>query len=146
MKCLSVWQPWASLLVHGIKNHETRSWAPPVALIGKRIAIHAGLSRTGLGIFAESAGALWPPSTGAAPDTCLGEPLAFGCILGTAVIDSFIPTDSCLALKVPASQKALGDWSTGRFAWLMTDHEVMESPIPWKGQQGLFTVPDEVAA
>jgi activating signal cointegrator 1 len=26
MKCLSLWQPWASLLVHGTKRVETRGW------------------------------------------------------------------------------------------------------------------------
>lgn len=26
MKCISLWQPWASLLVAGVKKIETRSW------------------------------------------------------------------------------------------------------------------------
>lgn len=41
MKALTLWQPWASLIDRGVKTIETRSWAAPRSLIGKRIAIHA---------------------------------------------------------------------------------------------------------
>lgn len=41
MKAISLWQPWAQLIACGAKPYETRSWAPPRALIGTRIAIHA---------------------------------------------------------------------------------------------------------
>lgn len=41
MKAISLWQPWASLVAVGAKPYETRSWAPPEALIGQPIAIHA---------------------------------------------------------------------------------------------------------
>lgn len=43
MKTLTVKQPWASLIASGRKRVENRSWRPPAALIGQRIAIHAGL-------------------------------------------------------------------------------------------------------
>ena len=39
---ITLHQPWASLVAHGIKNIETRSWPPPQGIIGERIAIHAG--------------------------------------------------------------------------------------------------------
>lgn len=41
MKAISLWQPWASLIACGAKPFETRSFAPPRALIGQTIAIHA---------------------------------------------------------------------------------------------------------
>ena len=43
MKALTLHQPWASLIACGAKRIETRSWPPPKSLIGKRIAIHAGI-------------------------------------------------------------------------------------------------------
>ena len=43
MKALTVWQPWASLIAIGAKPYEFRGWACPIALRGKRIAIHAGV-------------------------------------------------------------------------------------------------------
>lgn len=45
MKCLSIWQPWASLIGCGYKTVETRSWSPPVAVVGTRIGIHASLRK-----------------------------------------------------------------------------------------------------
>lgn len=42
MKALTVWQPWASLIAIGAKPYEFRTWRPPPAIIGQRIAIHAG--------------------------------------------------------------------------------------------------------
>lgn len=41
-KALTLHQPWASLVALGIKSIETRSWAPPKALIGERLLVHAG--------------------------------------------------------------------------------------------------------
>lgn len=42
MRALTVKQPWASLIASGVKRIENRSWRPPAALVGQRIAIHAG--------------------------------------------------------------------------------------------------------
>lgn len=42
MKAISLYQPWASLIACGAKPYETRSWKPPLDLIGQPIAIHAG--------------------------------------------------------------------------------------------------------
>lgn len=42
MKALTIWQPWCSLIVAGAKPYEFRGWAAPRALIGQRIALHAG--------------------------------------------------------------------------------------------------------
>jgi hypothetical protein len=43
VKCLSVRQPWAWLLVNGWKNIENRTWATNVR---GRVAIHAGKTMT----------------------------------------------------------------------------------------------------
>lgn len=42
MKALTIWQPWASLIVAGAKPFEFRKWPSPPALQGRRIVIHAG--------------------------------------------------------------------------------------------------------
>ncbi len=41
MKTLTVKQPWASLIVEGIKDIENRTWKCPEKYIGKRVLIHA---------------------------------------------------------------------------------------------------------
>lgn len=42
MIALTIWQPWASLIVVGAKPYEFRGWVAPRSARGKRIAIHAG--------------------------------------------------------------------------------------------------------
>jgi hypothetical protein len=42
MKALTIWQPWASLIIAGAKPYEWRCWPAPRALVGQRIVIHAG--------------------------------------------------------------------------------------------------------
>ena len=44
MKAITVKQPWASLIVHGIKDIENRTWPCPKRYIGKRVLIHASSS------------------------------------------------------------------------------------------------------
>lgn len=39
--CITLHQPWASLLVHGIKRVEGRSWPAPLHLLSGRLWIHA---------------------------------------------------------------------------------------------------------
>ena len=41
MKAISIKQPWASLIAHGIKDIENRTWKCPEKYIGTRILIHA---------------------------------------------------------------------------------------------------------
>jgi hypothetical protein len=41
LPCITIWQPWASLIILGIKQYEFRSWRAPRAFIGQRIGIHA---------------------------------------------------------------------------------------------------------
>ena len=46
MKAISIKQPWASLIAHGIKDIENRTWKCPHKYIGQRILIHASKVRT----------------------------------------------------------------------------------------------------
>lgn len=41
MKAISIKQPWASLIIEGIKDIENRTWPCPKKHIGKRVLIHA---------------------------------------------------------------------------------------------------------
>ena len=39
---ITIWQPWATLIMAGAKPFEFRKWAAPKNLVGRRVAIHAG--------------------------------------------------------------------------------------------------------
>lgn len=40
-------------------------------------------------------------------------------------------------------QEPFGDWTPGRWAWPLLDPRPLAEPIPWKGKQGVFYVPDK---
>lgn len=44
MKAISIKQPWASLIAHGIKDIENRTWKCPQKYLGQRVLIHASTS------------------------------------------------------------------------------------------------------
>ena len=44
MKVISIKQPWASLIAHGIKDIENRTWKCPQKYIGQRVLIHASMA------------------------------------------------------------------------------------------------------
>lgn len=48
MRAITIWQPWASLIIAGAKPFEWRPWAAPSWLIGERIVIHAGARKVKL--------------------------------------------------------------------------------------------------
>lgn len=147
MKALSIWQPWASLLMANIKEHETRGWPPPRSLLGERIAVHASKTRNGVDLFAASMGSPICVETQAAQAIGFSDParpLPFGCILGTAVLSYAMKIDSVYASVQSARELALGDWTPGRWAWCFVDHRPLAAPIPYRGQQGIFDLPDSV--
>jgi hypothetical protein len=41
LPALTIWQPWATLVIADCKPYEFRTWPAPRHLWGKRIAIHA---------------------------------------------------------------------------------------------------------
>ena len=43
MKAITIKQPWASLIVHGIKNIENRTWPCPKKYLGQRVLIHSSV-------------------------------------------------------------------------------------------------------
>lgn len=47
MKAISIKQPWASLIAHGIKDIENRTWKCPQKYIGQKVLIHASKKSTG---------------------------------------------------------------------------------------------------
>ena len=63
MKALTIWQPWATLIMAGAKPYEWRTWPAPKWIQGQRIVIHAGrcVART------EVRGVLAPLSTVPSP-------------------------------------------------------------------------------
>lgn len=137
MKCISLIQPWATLLISGHKRIETRHWRTPFR---GRILIHASKALSNL-----------------LQDICLSEPffthlarlgyncfddLPRGALLGAVTLDHCLPVHKVLDLSV--TERSFGDYTPGRFAWLTTDPVPLPRPYPHKGKLGLFDVLDSV--
>ena len=151
MRALTLWQPWASLVVAGAKPWEFRSWRAPRSIIGERIVIHAGarkpswvevdqlkaLLRAG-GRYA-AATALQPIETALEVLTRGEWPLACG--VGTAIVGeprsgADIGADLG-ALQVNDSDR---DYHTN-WGWPMLEIEAWPEPIAMRGAMGLWTWP-----
>ena len=145
MKALTLHQPWATLIAAGVKTTETRSWGPPRSLIGHRIALHAGKqlikSQSGLG-----AGTWEMMNTLYGPDW--SELIPRGMVVATArladarrVVALDLETGRARLSGSPARTvlaDPYGDFSPGRWLWLLADVQPCNPPAPARGAQGLW--------
>lgn len=131
MKALSLWQPWASGMARGLKLNETRSWSPPKGLIGQPLAIHAAARRP-LGYERVQ----WAPLL-ADLDVPYWESLPYGAVVCVVRVLDWQRTED-VRNQLTARERSWGDYTSCRFAWITELLEVMETPIPARGAQGLW--------
>ena len=123
MKALTIYQPWATLVAIGRKAIETRAWQTDYRGL---IAIHAGESRAHLSLIGHAAfaAALIPNGIRSAGD------LPLGAVVAIARLANCVPVEACLASM---EERAFGDYSHGRFAWILRDVRAVDPPIPARG-------------
>jgi hypothetical protein len=135
MKCISLYQPWATLLATGAKQYETRSW--PTKHRGE-MAIHAGkrwTPRMARQCKQEPfASLLWREGFELEPETW---GLPFGAVIAVGLLVSCRPTEELLR-EIGPEERAFGDFSHGRWAWEYREVIPLERPIPFRGMQGHF--------
>jgi hypothetical protein len=125
MKAITLYQPWANAVVMGLKKIETRSWKTSYT---GRIAIHASKTFPSYAKqFAQTERAL-----GRCPSR-----LIFGAIIGFVTIMGMRFTED-VAPQISALERLYGDYSLGRWAWMLCDPEELKNPIPIKGARGLW--------
>ena len=131
MNAISLYQPWASLVILGHKEFETRSW--PTNYRGP-LAIAASKSepkRECREAFADLQ-AMWEDL-----NHLSYAALPRGCVLGIVDLVDCVPTES-LEETVSTKEYSMGDFGPSRFAWKLRVVEVFERPIPAKGSMGLW--------
>jgi hypothetical protein len=155
MKALTLRQPWATLVAIGAKTIETRPWATSYR---GPLAIHAAK-----GFPKEARDLLWKdfdfyaafrPDHAAAlklagvrlvPNAAacaVSGQLPLGSVVATCRLVSIIVTSRITALS--DQERAFGDYSPGRYAWILEDVKPLAVPIPAKGALSLwewFSVP-----
>lgn len=136
MKAITLHQPFASLIILGVKHFETRSWN--ITYRGK-IAIHAGKA---IHQFDELFGHLPVVMQLLIKDKIMQaygsyDNLPTGATLGTATIDRVYTTERATTF-ISDIEQACGDYSPCRYAWSLQDAKPFNVPIPCKGQQGIW--------
>lgn len=137
MKAISLWQPWATLIAIGVKRYETRSW--PTTHRGL-IAIHAAKSNAGSLYCRHTpiATALRREGYGGFSALPLGSIVAVGQLVGCVRVES-------IRDRLSPDEREFGNFGDGRWAWELSGVRALAKLVPFRGAQGLFVVPKEVA-
>lgn len=133
MKALSLTQPWASLVAIGAKHVETRSWQTPFR---GPLAIHAAK--------------VFPPYARDFAEEILpyrslfvhglrARDLPLGAIVATCRLVGCVRTE--LMWDISEQEREFGDYSPGRWAWVLEDIVRLPEPIPARGALGLWYWP-----
>jgi len=128
MNCLTVCQPWGAGIMHGDKEHENRGWYTKVR---GALLIHVGLSDKWM----------TPQAVALCSERCTREQMAVrGSIIGVAnLVDVVSAADALLTATAAQSKFICGPW-----CFVLRDRRAFPAPIPYRGQQGFFEVPDSV--
>jgi hypothetical protein len=121
MKALSVCQPWAWAIVHGIKTIENR-WRR--THYRGPLVIHASRSRRYCqGDYSQLL-----------PGLPAWDELDYGALIGVVEVIGCVPLE-----EVEDDPFAVGPW-----CWILRRPRRIQ-PVPFKGQVSLFNVPDQLA-
>ena len=144
MKALTIWQPWATLIAEGCKPYEFRKWIAPRAMVGQRIAIHAG-ARTvkkdevkGLILQLQAEGSLGTaldvePSLALLERVLAGMALPMSAVVCTGVLGTPIR-----GVDIPGQPQDSDRLDHHVWGWPITEIRRLEPPAPAKGLQGFW--------
>ena len=121
MKCLTIKQPWASLIVNGYKNYEFRSWQTKYR--GK-ILIHAGMS-----LEKENVSKVKEYNLEYIKGAIIGEAEIVDCILVDKNFDNSLKKENSIVYESN---------HVGLYAWKLENIKKYENPVYVNGKLGLW--------
>lgn len=131
MKVVSIIEPWASLIKEKVKYIETRSWKTNYR--GK-IYIHASLKKV--------------PKKDERINNLINllkdKDFKYGHIIAEATLVDCIYMDEDFISKIKNNNQEYicGEYSIGRYAWILEDIKELSKPIPAKGSLGIWNYND----
>lgn len=154
MLCITLTEPWASLVACGAKQIETRSWGTyyrgPIAVHASRKMTGADLDfamktlevRTALEAAGRHVDGDRPKVKDAFSDTR-------GCVIAVArITHCFLTRDAIRTRRLwgpyqgevmlSATELRFGNFEPGRYAWILSDVRKLDTPIPATGALGLW--------
>lgn len=147
VKCISLWQPWATLMALGHKRIETRSWSTPYR---GPLVIHAAKTLQGFADLFEEVdkdeGRLPFPFDAAFRDSGYSQVKDVPLGAAVCVVDLIdcVKTDD-LYDNLPfwrdfgVWEESFGNYERGRYAWITQEVKRFPTPIPLCGRQGLWS-------
>ena len=143
MKAITLWQPWAQLIVMGAKKIETRGWHTTYR---GEILIHAAKKPVSDCFKLMTGDAILQMHIAMAERRMMRSDIAgyypTGVIVGKARLADCVQITEKYAMELVKrnpQEYAFGDFTPGRFAWVLEDVEQFQQPIPASGKQGLWT-------
>jgi hypothetical protein len=71
--------------------------------------------------------------------------LPTGALIGMVNLVDCLPTQTFSGDAAASDDdRECGDFAPGRFAWKRDEFRLFDQPIPYRGRQGIFSVPDEL--
>lgn len=139
--CLSMTQPWASLVAIGAKHIETRSWSTQYRGL---IAIHAskGFPKDAKELALEDHMFVEALEKGGIYGL---DDLPLGAIIAVGKLDDVQPTSIFRGMGIGERERHFGDFGPGRFGWMLSAVHALEEPIPAKGSLGLWAPSPDIA-
>lgn len=154
MKALTIWQPWASLIMAGAKPFEFRGWHFPASMIGQQIVNHAGarpIRRAEVEDLLHRLHGDEAWTTGLIKDRALpvleqalsktAKPLPVAAGLGTMILGKPI-SGSEAAERLGATLNDSDRANHSNWAWPVSGITPFAEPFECKGAQGFWTWPE----
>ena len=142
MRALTIRQPYATLIVQGVKQFETRSWRTEYR---GPLVIHAAAN--GSRIYGDQLRRL-EKRLRVMPTALMGQEYPLGAVLGVVELVECLPISPTLIDALTPCEKALGWYSDGGFVWDLARAGRIRfaEPIACAGRQGLWALPADLAA
>ena len=130
MRALTLTQPYATLIAIGAKRVETRSWGTTQS---GPLAIHAATYKKNSDIHE----AVFRPAIYRALSTSANGGLP---AIPSGSIVAVCHLVACLKIidPPPEPEHSFGDYTPGRYAWILSNVHPLREPIPIKGHLGLW--------
>lgn len=131
---ITLWQPWASLIFWGFKDHETRGFPMPERMIGEWVAIQAAARSVRPAELEPGLDAIIRAHWGDTYEVMLPHRKVLGLVrFGPSVLTNRTrPTGE--------ADRLAGNWEPHRHAWPILERVELDEPAPAQGRQGWWRV------
>jgi hypothetical protein len=136
MKALTLWQPWAQIVVAGLKMVENRPWPLWHSMTGRQVAIHAG--RKWDDECVRKVNDFWPKHDGL-KDAIDRARANLGKVVGVVTF-----TDCVTHVEANGFPAGHEPWFSGPYGFIARDAREIVEGIPCKGALAFWDLPFDV--